>query len=202
MFLPMRSASSRPATLRHAKVFTFQGFLRGAGLVQRRTADSDSVSHSSNPGPPARHTGFFGSASARAEELARPEDEEDESVDEENDGSGSKVRLRRWDQRKRKTLGMEGVGGRPVPMIDRVHRLMQLWKAGELTKVNAFLEQASLARDPLFDQLVQSRERRATRSPARRMTVGSPSVDRRRGGGKGLRWAGSRRLWSRPSSGA
>ena len=88
------------------------------------------------------------------------EDEEEdgaEGEDEpESEGTGSKVRLRRWDQRKRKTLGLEGVGGRPVPLIDRAHRLMQLWKAGDITKVNAFLDQASLARDALFAQLVQA----------------------------------------------
>jgi hypothetical protein len=39
--------------------------------------------------------------------------EDDESADtEQNEGTGSKVRLRRWDQRKRKTLGLEGIGGR------------------------------------------------------------------------------------------
>jgi putative DNA methylase len=55
-----------------------------------------------------------------------------------------------------KALGLEGLGGRPVPMIDRVHRLMQLWKEGDLTKVNAFLDQTGLARDGLFTQLVQA----------------------------------------------
>ena len=53
-------------------------------------------------------------------------------------------------------LSLEGVGGRPVSMIDRLHRLMQLWKAGDLTKVNAFLDQFGLARDALFAQLVQA----------------------------------------------
>ncbi len=98
----------------------------------------------------------------KAEAIA--EDDQDEPSGEdpgedgepESEGTGSKVRLRRWDQRKRKMLGMEGVGGRPVPMIDRVHRLMLLWKAGEVTKVNAFLDQAGLARDALFAQLVQA----------------------------------------------
>ena len=71
-------------------------------------------------------------------------------------GTGSQVRLRRWDQRRRKTLGLEGVGGKPVPLIDRMHRLMQLWKAGDVTKVDAFINQAALGRDPMFSQLVQA----------------------------------------------
>ena len=33
---------------------------------------------------------------------------------------------------------------------------MQLWKAGDVTKVNAFLDQAGLARDALFAQLIQA----------------------------------------------
>lgn len=80
----------------------------------------------------------------------------DEADGADSEGTGSKVRLRRWDQRKRKTLGLEGVGGRPVPLIDRAHRLMQLWKAGDVTKVNAFLDQAGLVRDALFAQLIQA----------------------------------------------
>jgi hypothetical protein len=83
-------------------------------------------------------------------------DEAEGEEEPENEGTGSKVRLRRWDQRKRKTLGLEGIGGRPVPLIDRAHRLMQLWKAGEVTKVNAFLDQAGLAHDAVFAQLIQA----------------------------------------------
>jgi putative DNA methylase len=98
----------------------------------------------------------------RADTSAEDDDDDDgegEGADDDEpelEGTGSKVRLRRWDQRKRKTLGLEGVGGPPVPMIDRVHRLMQLWKAGDVTKVNAFLDQTGLARDALFAQLVQA----------------------------------------------
>jgi hypothetical protein len=84
------------------------------------------------------------------------DDSEDEAEEAESEGSGSKVRLRRWDQRKRKTLGLEGVGGRQAPLIDCAHRLMQLWKAGDVLKVNAFIDKAGLARDALFAQLIQA----------------------------------------------
>jgi adenine-specific DNA methylase len=98
-----------------------------------------------------------GGRSDAADDEEEEEEREVEGEDEpESDGTGSKVRLRRWDQRKRKTLGLEGVGGHPVPLIDRAHRLMQLWKAGDVTKVNAFLDQAGLARDALFAQLIQA----------------------------------------------
>lgn len=95
-----------------------------------------------------------GKADATADEEEEPEEDGEAAV--ESEGTGSRVRLRRWDQRKRKTLGLEGVGGRPVPMIDRIHRLMQLWKEGDITKVNTFLDRTGLARDALFVQLIQA----------------------------------------------
>ncbi len=101
----------------------------------------------------ARTGGKSGAADAEDNDDEEDTDEADEP---DIEGTGSKVRLRRWDQRKRKTLGLEGVGGRPVPLIDRAHRLMQLWRAGDVTRVNAFLDQAGLARDALFAQLIQA----------------------------------------------
>ena len=97
-----------------------------------------------------------GGMSDGGDEDESGEDDIEDSDEPESNGTGSKVRLRRWDQRKRKSLGLEGIGGRPVPLIDRTHRLMQLWKAGDVTKVNAFLDQAGLARDGLFAQLIQA----------------------------------------------
>lgn len=88
------------------------------------------------------------------EDAADDVDEPDSEVT--SSGKGSKVRLLRWDQRNRKTLGLEGADGRPVPIIDRLHRLMRLWKEGDVVKVDAFLDQASLARDPQFAQVIQA----------------------------------------------
>ena len=59
---------------------------------------------------------------------------EDEDTDPDSDaevddsGSGSKIKLKTWKQRKGKSMGYEAPGGKPVPIIDRVHRLMHLWK--------------------------------------------------------------------------
>jgi adenine-specific DNA methylase len=90
-------------------------------------------------------------------------DIDDEEVDGENDDedfdqrpAGNTVRLRPWNARKRKALGLEGIGGKSVPMIDRLHRLMVLWKEGEIAKVDAYLSEATLTRDPLFPQIVQA----------------------------------------------
>ena len=102
---------------------------------------------------------------ARGKSAARDEEEDADGDDEEADdepeegagsGGGSTVRLRAWSARTRKALGLEGIGGKPVPLIDRLHRLMGLWKAGDLGKVDSYLAQASLARDTLFAELVQA----------------------------------------------
>ena len=70
--------------------------------------------------------------------------------------SGSKVKLKTWAQRKSRSLGYEAAGGRPVPLIDRVHCLMHLWKAGDLRKVDEYLDSNGLRRQELFKRLLQS----------------------------------------------
>ncbi|MEK6653975.1 MAG: hypothetical protein AABY92_02350, partial [Thermodesulfobacteriota bacterium] len=61
-----------------------------------------------------------------------------------------------WAQRKGRSLGLEAPGGKHVPLIDRVHRLMHLWKAGELHKVDEYLDENGLRRQELFRRLLQS----------------------------------------------
>lgn len=72
------------------------------------------------------------------------------------DGSGGAFVLQGWKQRKGKNLGVEAPGGREVPLIDRVHKLMHLWKAGDPARVDAYLDQHGLRRQELFRRLVQS----------------------------------------------
>ncbi|MBL0059011.1 MAG: DUF1156 domain-containing protein [Elusimicrobia bacterium] len=90
-------------------------------------------------------------------------DDEDEEADadaesgtEKDDDSGSKVKLKTWAQRKGKSLGYEAPGGKPIPLIDRVHCLMHLWKAGDLSKVDGYLDGNGLRRHELFKRLLQS----------------------------------------------
>lgn len=75
---------------------------------------------------------------------------------EENGDSGNKFKLKTWAQRKRHTMGYEAPSGRSIPLIDRVHRLMHLWRAGDVHKVDAYLEDNGLRRQELFNRLVQS----------------------------------------------
>ena len=84
-------------------------------------------------------------------ETSGPEDGEEES-----ESAGGKVRLKTWAQRKNKAMGYEAPNGRSVPLIDRVHRLMHLWKAGDVHRVDEYLDEHGMRRHELFKRLVQS----------------------------------------------
>ena len=102
--------------------------------------------------------------SDRFEILSRPgrnlpeEPEDDEAGESNADGSsvGGKTKLLPWSRRKAKWLGYEGPGGRAVPLIDRAHRLMHLWRAGEEARVNDYVDDNGLARHALFARLLQA----------------------------------------------
>jgi adenine-specific DNA methylase len=89
----------------------------------------------------------------------------DEEIDEEADPdeeqgedarAGGKVKLKPWNQRRGRSMGYEAPGGRPVPLIDRIHRLMHLWKGGDLHKVDEYLDEHGLRRHELFRRMLQS----------------------------------------------
>ncbi len=85
-----------------------------------------------------------------AEESSADSDEESE------EDTGSKMKLKTWAQRRGKSLGYEAPGGKSIPLIDRVHCLMHLWKAGNLLKVDEYLDSNGLRRQELFKRLLQS----------------------------------------------
>ena len=70
--------------------------------------------------------------------------------------SGSETRLKPWHRRTAKDLGEATTNGSPPPLIDCVHRLMRLWKTGEQSRVDAYLEAQGLWRNELFKQVVQA----------------------------------------------
>src|SRR5581483_2230654 len=74
----------------------------------------------------------------------------------EGPGSGGKVKLKPWNQRRSRSLGYEAPGGRPVPLVDRIHRLMHLWRAGDVHKVDAYFDEHGLRRHELFRRVLQS----------------------------------------------
>ncbi|MDP2856916.1 MAG: DUF1156 domain-containing protein [Bacillota bacterium] len=88
------------------------------------------------------------------------DDDEKESTDTEDEtrpaGSGASFRLKPWSQRRGRLLGQESPGGRPAPLIDQVHRLMHLWKAGDSSQVDDYVETMGLRRQTLFHQVLQA----------------------------------------------
>jgi hypothetical protein len=99
-----------------------------------------------------------GQAESEGEEAGESASEDTNGEAEE--GTGSKVRLRPWNRRIRKSMGYDGDGGtaagKPAPLIDQVHRMMHLWKAGDLIRVDEYLEARGLRRNALFHQLLQA----------------------------------------------
>jgi putative DNA methylase len=100
---------------------------------------------------------------ARSGGAAEAEDEETSGDDEDGDaeeasssGGGGKYKLKDWRARKHRSLGMETASGRAIPLIDQVHKLMQLWVAGDVVKVNDYLDSRALRRSQVFAQLIQA----------------------------------------------
>jgi adenine-specific DNA methylase len=95
--------------------------------------------------------------------AAEPDEEDDDDDDAGDDieaeaveaGSGSEVRLKTWQQRTRKGMGYD-TESRPAPLIDQVHRIMHLWKAGDVARVDEYLDARGLRRNALFHQLLQA----------------------------------------------
>ncbi len=103
------------------------------------------------------------------------ETDNDEGEVEEDEGSGSSFRLKAWNQRKNPRMGYDPATddsaeklplfpdmernvqpSREIPLIDQVHRLMHLWKSGDVNKVNEYLDLRGARRNPLFHQLLQA----------------------------------------------
>jgi len=102
------------------------------------------------------------------------------------EGSSSTFKLKPWNKRKRPGMGYEPVvrspritrntpmgeeketdsrqlasfAGSPgvgvVPLIDQIHRLMHLWKAGDVVKVDEYLNSKSLRTNALFPPVLQA----------------------------------------------
>lgn len=98
-----------------------------------------------------------GSSRAQDEDEVSEEADPDAEADPDSaSDSSSKVKLKTWAQRKHKSMGYEAPGGQPVPLIDRIHRLMHLWRAGDVLKVDEYLDEHGLRRQELFRRLLQS----------------------------------------------
>ena len=70
--------------------------------------------------------------------------------------TGQQIKLKAWTQRHGKSMGYEAPAGRAIPLIDRIHRLMHLWKQGDVHKVDEYLDASALRKNELFRRVVQS----------------------------------------------
>ena len=114
-----------------------------------------------------------------------PSDDEDSDADSGGTSSGGQMKLKPWLQRKGRNMGYDAPSGlsacghaqagRPVPLIDRIHRLMHLWRAGDVHKVDDYLDDNGLRRHELFKRLVQSLIELSDRSSEERTLLESLS---------------------------
>lgn len=83
-------------------------------------------------------------------------EEGDTTEESETTGGGAKVKLKTWSRRTGRNLGLNAPSGRPAPLIDQVHKLMHLWRAGDQVKVDDYLDTGGLQRNALFNQILQA----------------------------------------------
>jgi adenine-specific DNA methylase len=95
---------------------------------------------------------------ARAGGSQKSEEEHSENceMEEDEEGTSSMVRLKQWQQRKGASLGYNAPGAPAVALIDQIHRLMHLWHAGEVIKVDEYLDVHGLGQHSLFEPVLQA----------------------------------------------
>ena len=98
-------------------------------------------------------------------------EDEDEQIETTPTTSASETRLKPWHRRTAKGLGEATTDGSPPPLIDCLHRLMHLWKTGEQSRVDAYLEAQGLWRNDLFRQVAQAVLELATPGTDERATL-------------------------------
>ena len=92
---------------------------------------------------------------SRGGRAASPEEDDREATDDGEAESGA-VRLKPWNRRRFRGLGEPSADGAAPPLVDCVHALMQRWKTGEQSRVDAYLEERGLWRHELFARVVQA----------------------------------------------
>ncbi|MGH7707439.1 MAG: DUF1156 domain-containing protein [Candidatus Dormibacteria bacterium] len=69
--------------------------------------------------------------------------------------NNSFVQLKHWSDRKRPSLGEDAIGN-PAPLIDQIHRLMRLWKSGDVSKVDDYIAARGLSSDHRAREVIQA----------------------------------------------
>ncbi|MDR2573956.1 MAG: DUF1156 domain-containing protein [Desulfovibrio sp.] len=97
-----------------------------------------------------------GSASVEPDDEDEGEDEAFGSDDAGSATGSGKMALLPWSRRDYRGLGTDAPGGAEVPLIDRAHKLMHLWKEGDVGQVDTYIDAFALRRSELFKQLLQA----------------------------------------------
>jgi adenine-specific DNA methylase len=111
------------------------------------------------------------------------DEEEEAEVDDDAEmaeGTSSTFKLKPWNKRKRPGMGYDPVVDSPkarmdaaqgklfdeaapekprtriIPLIDQIHRLMHLWRAGDVVKVDEYLNSKGLRTNALFPPVLQA----------------------------------------------
>ncbi len=70
-------------------------------------------------------------------------------------GSGNALKLLGHTERSSERIGFAHTSGR-IPMIDMIHRVMNLWSTGESAHINAYFHEHGLQENPLFRAVIQA----------------------------------------------
>lgn len=91
---------------------------------------------------------------AKEEDVEEGEESGEAEMEE---GTSSTVKLKPWSQRKHVGLEPQNpFNNTSTPLIDQIHRLMHLWRAGDVSKVDEYLDMHGLGYNTLFGQLLQA----------------------------------------------
>lgn len=114
-----------------------------------------------------------------ADDDGEPDEGDADAEGEATEGTGATFKLKAWKQRRRQGLGEEPLGpsrkardksaflpgleppetteiAAPIPLIDQAHRLMLLWKDGEQSRVDQYIDDRGLRKSEVFKQVLQA----------------------------------------------
>lgn len=117
-----------------------------------------------------------------ADDDGEPDAGDADAEGEVEEGTGATFKLKPWKQRHRTGLGEAPLGPRrragdgtsflpglepgevaegaaiasPIPLIDQAHRLMHLWRDGDLPRVDQYIDDQNLRGNRIFSQLLQA----------------------------------------------
>ena len=99
--------------------------------------------------------GLLVKGKVKAKKVDDGEGDDGASDASESGGSGSDLRLLRWDERKHPDLG-EPHPAFGLPFVDMLHRLLREWESGDPRRVEAYMARNGLGDNELFWRVAQA----------------------------------------------